>query len=199
MNVEVLQYIDERLFLILNRDIANKFFDYIFPVITNGYFWIIPGIIAAIWFLIKEKKKAIYILLLSLATVSLSDPLAVRIIKPLVGRERPCSPNVLINGGRFLLEHKTSFSFPSAHATNAFAQAMLFAFFYRQFAVWFFSLAFLIGFSRIYVGVHYPSDVLAGACLGMLVAWIVIGAHIIIQKKFRIMPSPRSSPKEEGI
>lgn len=184
--MEVLQYIDEKLFLFLNRDISNPIFDFIFPVITNGAFWILPAIALGVWFVMKEKKKAWYILLLSLLTVSLSDPLSVKILKPFIGRERPCSPDVLLKGGRFLLEHKKSFSFPSAHATNVFAQAMLFGFFYPQFAIWFFSFALLIGFSRIYVGVHYPIDVLGGACLGILAAWVIIGLHMGIQKVRRM-------------
>jgi undecaprenyl-diphosphatase len=172
--LEVLKHIDEKVFLFINHTLANGFFDLIFPVITNGTYWVIPIILVAGWFLFREKKKAIIILLLAILTVSLSDMLTVRVIKPLVARERPCDPDTAIEGGRFLIGQLSSYSFPSAHAANAFGQAMLFSVFYLRFSWIFFSVACLVGFSRIYVGVHYPLDVAGGACFGILVALTVV-------------------------
>jgi undecaprenyl-diphosphatase len=194
--VEVLQCIDENFFLLINHDLANKFFDIFFPIITNGTYWIIPIAVAAVWFLIHEKKKAMSILVMSILTVSLSDSLTVRVIKPLVARERPCASDNAIKGGRFLIDQKSSYSFPSAHAANAFGQAMLFSFFYMRWAWLFFSLATVIGFSRIYVGVHYPSDVLAGACLGVMVAWLVVVGSRWIQRKCKIYPRMHTNGHE---
>jgi undecaprenyl-diphosphatase len=180
--LEVLKHIDEKIFLFINHTLANSFFDFIFPIITNGTNWIVPGVLVAAWFLYRERKKAFYILMLSVLTVSLSDILTVRVIKPLVARERPCDPDVTIDGGRFLIGQKSSFSFPSAHAANTFGQAMLFSLFFARFALLFFSVACLIGVSRIYVGVHYPLDVAGGACLGVIVAVIVV---LAVRKIFK--------------
>jgi undecaprenyl-diphosphatase len=87
----------------------------------------------------------------------------------------------VIPDGRFLIGRKTSNSFPSSHAMNMFAQATLFSLLYRRRAAWFFLFAAIIGFSRIYVGVHYPFDVLGGAlfgmCIGGLVYWVYDGAQ----------------------
>jgi undecaprenyl-diphosphatase len=170
--LELLQNIDEKLFFAINGAWTNSFFDSFFPTITNGVYWIVPGILVGGWFLFREKKKGVYILMMAILTVSLTDSLTVRVIKPLVARERPCDPDRAVNGGRFLIGQKNSFSFPSAHAANVFGQAMLFGFFYVRYAWLFFSVACLIGYSRIYVGVHYPLDVAGGACLGIIVAII---------------------------
>jgi undecaprenyl-diphosphatase len=174
--------LDTRIFLFLNHTIANPVCDFIFIHITNGVFWIIPGIIAAVLFIIFQKKKALIILGLVAITVGTSDPVCNRIIKPQVDRMRPCNPSVHLENGRFLLGRKTSRSFPSSHAMNIFAQAMLLSLFYRKKTVWFFLFALVIGFSRIYVGVHYPFDVAAGALFGMAIGAGVYGGYATVAK-----------------
>lgn len=167
--LEYLINIDKALFLFFNREIANPFFDSFLFVITDGRFWVIPGILFALLYIRIEKKRALVGLGLAVLTVALSDPICCRVIKPIFERQRPCHPYVLLEGGRFLLGFKSSFSFPSAHAMNMFAQATLFSLLYPAKSVWFFIFAGTIGFSRIYVGVHYPFDVIAGAVFGMCI------------------------------
>jgi undecaprenyl-diphosphatase len=173
---------DTFLFILFNHTIANPVFDFIFPIITYSMHWIAPGIIAAALFIWFQKKKALIILCLSLLTVGVSDPVCNRLIKPAVHRLRPCNPQVQIDKGRFLIGRKTSLSFPSSHAMNIFAQAALLALFYRKRAVWFFLFASIIGFSRIYVGVHYPLDVLAGAIFGVCIG---AGVYFLFQVLYR--------------
>ena len=175
--LELITHIDTVLFLFFNHAIANPAFDLIFPVLTNGVFWIVPGIIAALIFIRVEKKKALIVLGVALMTVSVSDPVCNRVIKPAVHRLRPCDPSVHLENGRFLQGRKTSLSFPSSHAMNMFAQAMLFTLFYRRKALWFFTFASVIGFSRIYTGVHYPFDVLGGAVFGAIVGALVYAGY----------------------
>ena len=179
---EALLQIDRALFLFFNSTLANPVFDVIFPFITKGRNWIIPGIIMAVVYLFFGKKRAFIVLGCALITIAISDPVSVRILKPLFHRLRPCHPShfidgthMLLDGGRFLFGHKTSLSFPSAHATNMFAQAMLLTLFYPKQATWFFIFASLIGYSRIYVGVHYPVDIVGGAIFG-----IGIGAFVYL-------------------
>ena len=121
-----------------------------------------------VFFVIKEKKKALGIIGLVLIAVALSDLIAYRILKPLFGRLRPCHPEFYIESGRFLIGMKTSFSFPSNHAMNMFTAATVLSYFYKKYAGYFFGFAVLIGFSRIYVGVHYPLDIVGGALFGIL-------------------------------
>jgi undecaprenyl-diphosphatase len=175
--LELITHIDTVVFLFFNPTIANPAFDLIFPVLTNGVFWIVPGIVAALIFIKIEKKKALIVLGLALMTVSVSDPVCNRVIKPAFHRLRPCDPRAHLDNGRFLLGRKTSPSFPSSHAMNMFAQATLFTLFYRRKALWFFIFAAVIGFSRIYTGVHYPFDVLAGAVFGVFVGAAVFGGY----------------------
>ena len=172
--------LDVKLFLFFNHTLANPVCDYIFVHITNGAFWIVPGIVAAVLFIIFQKKKALIILGLVAITVGVSDPVCNRLIKPHVERMRPCNPSAHLENGRFLLGRKTSRSFPSSHAMNIFAQAMLLSLFYRKKSAWFFLFALVIGFSRIYVGVHYPFDVAAGALFGMVVGALVFSAYKLI-------------------
>jgi len=177
--------IDTALFFFCNHALAHPVFDAVFTAITNGRFWIIPGIIAALLFLYFKRKTAVTVIVLMLVTVS---------------RLRPCSESVHIDGGRFLLGRKGSRSFPSSHAMNMFAQAMLLTLLYRRkrVAITAFSFAAIIGFSRIYVGVHYPFDVLAGAAFGVMVGACVYYAYLFISKKY-FKPSPPPVPRRGGV
>jgi undecaprenyl-diphosphatase len=184
--IQAILNFDTRLFLFFNHAIANPVFDTVFPVITNGRFWIVPGILAALAFLYFQRRKALVVIVLSLLTVSASDPVCNRIIKPQFHRLRPCDERVVIPEGRFLIGRKTSESFPSSHAANMFAQAMLLTLLYRRKRVWItaFTFATIIAFSRIYVGVHYPLDVFTGAVLGVIVGAGVYGAYLFVLKKW---------------
>jgi undecaprenyl-diphosphatase len=73
---------------------------------------------------------------------------------------------------------------PSAHAANFFAVAAFFSFYFRRYRWWFFFTALVVGLSRVFVGVHYPGDVLAGAVLGIVCAYIVIGLHRILENNW---------------
>ncbi|HEX37242.1 MAG TPA: phosphatase PAP2 family protein [Candidatus Cloacimonetes bacterium] len=179
-------HVDRTLFLFLNKSIANSVFDVVFPFITEPRNWLVIIALAIIFLLIKEKKQALIVLGLVIIAVALSDLIAYRIIKPLVGRMRPCHPQFFIEGGRFLGGYKTSFSFPSNHSMNIFTAATVFSYFYRKYSPYFFGFAILIGFSRIYVGVHYPLDVFGGAMFGIIlgsgVYWSYTGIIISIKK-----------------
>jgi undecaprenyl-diphosphatase len=197
-------HFDTILFLFINHAITNPAFDAFFMTITNGAFWVIPGIAAALVFLYFQRRKGVLVLALMVITVSVSDPVCNRIIKPLVPRLRPCNENVHIDGGRFLLGRKGSRSFPSSHAMNMFAQAMLLTLLFRRkwVGITAFSFAATIGFSRIYVGVHYPLDVLAGAMFGTVVGIFIYAAYGFASKKYpplRLQTNQRADSNNSGI
>lgn len=186
---------DHALFLFFNARLSHPALDFLFVHITDAAFWIVPGIIGAVALIMLEKRRAVLIIGLSLITVGISDPLCCRIIRPAVHRMRPCDARAPIAGGRFLLGHKRSPSFPSAHAMNSFAQAALFSLLYRRLSVWIaaFCIAALVAFSRIYVGVHWPIDVVAGAVFGAAVGCLVFGAYALVRARLKNSPKPTAT------
>ena len=87
-------------------------------------------------------------------------------LKPILRRKRPS----WIDKGELLIKNPTDFSFPSGHTTSSFAAATTIFLYFKGIGIFFLFLAFLIGFSRVYHFVHYPSDVIVGAILGILIA-----------------------------
>ncbi len=180
--IETLNTIDTQLFVFLNSIISTTLLNYFFVAITDARFWIFPAIVASILFIRKEHNKALIVLLLAGITIAISDPVSSQIFKPLLHRPRPCHPDYFINGAHLLFGFKSSLSFPSSHSTNIFALAFILTMFYPSRWIWFFSFAILIGFSRIYVGVHYPGDVLGGALLGVIIALLVYSGYLCSKK-----------------
>lgn len=163
----MLTAIDLKLFNIINKTIANKAFDFIMPVISmlgSGEAIFILACILIIVAVKKSRRKTPGVLLLAGLTISYY---AVYILKNFFARPRPfmAIPDVCLLG----LAEK-GFSFPSGHATTIFmAAAVLSGFFKKRWL--FFSFAVLVGFSRVYMGVHYPSDIIAGALLGLVIGY----------------------------
>ncbi|MFO7888914.1 MAG: phosphatase PAP2 family protein [bacterium] len=163
--MDFLLSIDTQLFLILNRGVANPVFDIIMPFITESDNWKIPMAIIWLSLIIFGGKKGRIAALLIVLVITLSDQLSSSVIKPLVARIRPC---FAVENARLIIHQSHSKSFPSSHAANMSAAALLFSVYYPRFKWIFISVAVLVAYSRIYVGVHYPADIIAGAILGML-------------------------------
>lgn len=180
--MDFLHNIDRSVFLFLNRDVANPVFDVVMPFITNKNNFNIPFVLIILALLILGGKKGRIAVLLGLIVVTLSDQLSSSVIKPLVGRIRPCHPDFLIEGARYLIGYKRSFAFPSSHAANMASAALWFSYQYKRYTWIFVAIAILVGYSRIYVGVHYPIDVLGGYVVGVFCAFMVIYAEKGISK-----------------
>jgi len=178
--------VDKSLFFFFNRTIANPFFDFIMPYITEEDYWRIPILLIWLSLIIFGGKKGRNVALLVVLILALSDQITNFVLKPLVGRTRPC---FVLNNVRLLINQPHSFSFPSSHATNMAAMATLFSVKYRKYTWFFVSVASLVAFSRMYVGVHYPSDILSGVLVGILCAAVVLWLEQWIknlwQKKMR--------------
>ncbi|MBI2429266.1 MAG: phosphatase PAP2 family protein [Ignavibacteriales bacterium] len=104
-----------------------------------------------------------------IATVIISDQLNSSFLKEIFGRVRPCRA---LDGVRLLVDCGGGLSFPSSHAVNNFAGAFVIAHFYKNQKWYWYSFAFLVALSRPYVGVHYPSDILAGGVVGIGIGFI---------------------------
>jgi undecaprenyl-diphosphatase len=150
----------------------------VMPFITTERNWTIP--IAVVWLglIVFGGKKGRMTAFLIAVILLVTDQAVNSVIKPLVGRERPC---FVLEHVRLLIPQPHSRSFPSSHAANMAAMAALFAARYPKHTIFYFLAAGLIGISRIFVGVHYPSDVAAGALLGFFFA----AGILMIQRSLR--------------
>ncbi len=168
--IETLKAIDLQLFYAINGIYTNSFLDVILPPIRNKYFWA-PIYIFIIVFVIREYKvNGIYLILFLLVCFGLSDFLSASIIKPIVQRIRPCNDVNLIGSIRNLVDCGPGYSFVSTHASNHFAVAtFLISCFYSKWKGIIFLGVFWaasISYAQVYVGVHYPFDVICGALIG---------------------------------
>ena len=162
---ETLLLIDRQLFFWINHLPHNAFLNAINLLLsgigTAGLVWFVLGVIL----ILKEEIKDHWFLAPIVAAGGTSWLLVEKIIKPWAARSRPA----LEAGAIIVGDGRTDFSFPSGHATIAWAMAVVLS---RKEPKWrwlFYTLAILISFSRIYLGKHYPLDVVAGALLGAVI------------------------------
>ena len=150
--------------------------DDFFYIFTGQKIWFLSAIFI-IFFIIKTYRlRALWILLAVALVITLADQISSGLIKPLVERLRPSYEPSLEGALDFVRGYRSGgYSFVSSHAANSFGFALLSSLMFRNrlyswtIHIW----ACLTGFSRIYLSVHYPSDVVAGALVGILGAWAV--------------------------
>lgn len=167
----MIRQIDLEILYLLNRTIAHPTLDVIMSALTSVWTWMPVYIIAGVYLLWKRKLQGLILLLASIALVILCDQLAQHVMKPLFARSRPCAKvngDLLIDWIRLPIGERFGYSFPSSHALNNAAVAVFFshAIGSRKLFFWLIAAALLIGISRIYLGLHYPSDVLGGIAIG---------------------------------
>lgn len=172
--LETLISFDQFLFGVINQELAHPWLDKIMPLWRTKTTWIPLYIFLLFVIGRKYKVKTFFILLIIGLTILVSDQISSQWIKKAVQRLRPCRDDEL-SAVRILVHCGGGYSFTSSHATNHFALAMqLFLLFRQQWSKFYFVLLFLwaaiIGYAQIYVGVHYPIDVLGGGFLGCLIA-----------------------------
>ena len=187
MITELLQW-DTELFLKIHRGLSNDFFDWILPLVRNRFFWS-PLYLFIVIFCIKQyRKTGVYIIAMLLLTFALGDGISSKLIKPNVGRLRPCNEPALSDQIIRRVPCGRGKSFPSSHATNHFGIAvLLICIFYRKWR-WILPLglawAFIISFAQVYVGVHYPIDVTTGAILGTTIGLLCARLFKTLQPNF---------------
>lgn len=173
--------LDHTLFHFFNGSISNPVFDWFMPLITNQNNWIIPFLVLVYWLPFRGKKRGRITLVILIITIIFIDAFAAQIIKPFIGRIRPshAMPEMI----NLLVPRGGQFSFVSNHSANAFGLSVILGYFYPNWKWKVTALAFIIAFSRVYVGVHYPADVFFGALFGYGSAWMILSCWVIIKMK----------------
>jgi undecaprenyl-diphosphatase len=184
------QYIinaDIWLFQFLNGKAIFSFLDIIMPFITEVRTMIPLYIGLFIWLLWKGGLRGRLAALALALCILCADTLNTQFIKPMVGRQRPCQTHLQV---RSLIPCGPGQSFPSTHAVNNACAAILLGLLYRRMRLPAGIIAIMIGYSRIYVGVHYPLDIAAGfaegAAIGALGYWAVSRAENKIMESKKI-------------
>ena len=173
--------IDKAVFQFFNTTTANPLFDMVMPIITNQNIWAFPILAVIIYLAIKGGRRGQITAVILIVAVGLADYTSASILKPFFGRLRPS--HELTEGIRILMGKGGKFGFVSSHAANVFAAAVVFGYFYPRRKKLYFTLAALVAFSRVYVGVHYPADIIFGGLLGYGLAWAVLSLWVMIKMR----------------
>ncbi len=171
--IDWLLQLDYQVFYLLNGVLHNGIFDAIIPFWREKYFWA-PLYLFLLTFLAYNYRSNFWVIVLfAVLTLVLSDQLSSGLIKPLVNRLRPCNDSSLLETIRILVPCGSGKSFVSSHATNHFAIAVYFIMLFGKQHKWLLPIGLLwaasIAYGQVYVGVHFPLDIVAGALLGILI------------------------------
>lgn len=178
MLLQKLLSFDIKFFFLINRGSSNAFFDVLMPLLRESNIWtpLYLFIILLVWQ--RFGARTLLWLLAAVVTVAITDLVSSRLIKENVMRLRPCRDPEVAAYIHFLVKYcPSSSSFTSSHATNHFGMAMfIFISLKNYFSPRWLALLFLwalsICYAQVYVGVHYPLDVLAGGLLGCLLGYV---------------------------
>lgn len=174
--MSLIQGLDDSILFFIRNNMHNQVLDKGMVIITflgdSGLIWIIIALILIL------NKKYRTVGLMVLAALLLSTMLGDGLLKPLFHRLRP-STN--LQPSELLIKKPMSYSFPSGHTTSSFAAAGVLSKYLRKYGLGFFVLAVLIAFSRMYLFVHYPTDILGGIILGLICSIIIIFIFTIIE------------------
>jgi len=169
---------DRKLFFLVNNRMANNFFDTVMPFLRESSVWVPLYLFLLVFALVNFGKRAWWWILFAVCTAAICDLVSSRLIKDHIFRLRPCNNPDMAAYIRVLVNYRPqSSSFTSSHATNHFGMAMFIVMTLKTFTGrWvnlFFLWAAMICFAQVYVGVHYPFDVVSGALLGCLLGYII--------------------------
>ena len=187
--IETLTSLDEQILLFFNGN-HTPFFDEVMSLITGKWIWI-PFYLILIDLLFKKlgPKYAALTLVAVVLAIVMADQICASIIRPYIGRLRPCNPENPIFQYITLVKdiQPGGYSWPSCHAANTFALATLLSCVMgsRKFTAFIFAWAVIVSISRLYCGVHYPTDILCGAAFGSVFGYLAL---VIVSRVYIYAP-----------
>jgi len=184
--VEYLIHLDQQIFLWIQHHCHTAFLDTLLPLMRNKETWYPLYILVIIILVYKFRKVGFRMVLVGVFCFLISDLLSSQIAKPLFKRLRPCADPVISQQFTPTIKcGNRGYSFTSSHAANHFAVALGLSLFFYNTKKWLLLTgimwAGIISLSQVYVGVHYPLDILGGAFIGITVS---LSFHILINKYF---------------
>lgn len=187
--IETLTSLDEQILLFFNGN-HSAFMDEAMTLITGKWIWI-PFYLILIDLLFKKlgPKYAALTLVAVVLAIVMTDQICASVIRPYIGRLRPCNPENPIFGAITLVNgiQPGGYSWPSCHAANTFALATLLSCVMRsrKFTALIFTWAVVVSLSRLYCGVHYPTDILCGAAFGSVFGYLSL---VLVSRIYTAIP-----------
>ena len=189
--LEYLASADRALFERINGAWQNGLFDRLMPFLSSDGNFKVLFVIVFVLLLVFGKTRERWAALLVILLLALSDQLSSHFLKAAFHRVRPCH---VLEHVHLLAGCSGSWSMPSSHAANSAAAAVHFMFFYRRWRVPLAVTAFAVGYSRCYVGVHYPADVLVGFLVGAAAACAIQAIYRNVSPRWPRRHSARPAP-----
>lgn len=173
---------DRELLISLNNNLANPVFDTILPFFRDSVFWAPLYLFLMAFIFLNFGRKGMWWSIGFVATVALADLVGTYGFKETIQRIRPCNDPMTLDQIRMLLKRcPGGYSFLSNHAANHFGLATFMVLTFKPiFKNWVYLLytwALFISFAQLYVGVHYPLDLLAGALLGTMAGYLMASVY----------------------
>jgi len=169
---------DQWLFIQINNHQSNSFFDSVLSYLRNAYFWTPLYLFLLVFIPTNFKSRGWWWCVFFLCTVSLCDMTSTNLFKEVFHRLRPCNDPDFFQNVRLVIDRCGGrFGFTSNHAANHFGMATFIFVTLRPVIKKWIWVAFLwaaiIGYAQVYVGVHYPFDILGGAAIGFMFGWLL--------------------------
>lgn len=170
----------------LHAEWRSPLLDTVMPFLRNQFFWVPLYLFLAVYMLSNYNRKGLFWCVLFILCFAFGDFISAHMIKPFFHRLRPCNDPRLATALHLIVERSYGYSFPSSHATNHFAMGTFMAATLGRTSKWVVFAALLwalvVAYAQVYVGVHFPMDVICGGLLGTVIGLLLA----VVYRKVRI-------------